>query len=91
MTHTRTQLARRPLPVDLNGNPYTPAKGYRWLTEKARADFAEIFDCEPGQVEFSLDARDRMDAYAAERAEREHPFTHRRPGARALSYAEKVY
>lgn len=79
------------LPTDLKGQPYTPVADYAWLDDAARARFAVQYDCGPSEIEFRLDARDRMDAYIAERAEREHPFTHHRPGARPLSYAEKVF
>ena len=77
--------------TDLAGLPYTPKKPRIWLTDDIRADFARQFDCAPGEVEYRLDAREAMDAYIAERNEREHPFSHHRPGARLLTTAERVF
>ena len=77
--------------TDLNGLPYTPTTPRTWLTDAIRADFARQFDCAPAEVEYRLDAREAMDAYIAERMEREHPYSHRRPGARLLTTAEMVF
>lgn len=77
--------------TDLAGLPYTPTKPRKWLTDPIRADYARQFDCVPAEVEYRLDAREAMDAYIAERKEREHPCSYRRPGARALTQAEKVF
>ena len=62
------------LPVDLHGLPYTPKKARNWLTPQTRADFAEIFDCDPREVEYRLDARDELVARIAERREYEDPY-----------------
>lgn len=78
-------------PMDWHGNPYVPARSYSWLTDAWRAEYARDFDCDPSQVEAVLDNRDAQLAKMAERAEHEHPFTHRRQGARPLTYAEKVF
>jgi hypothetical protein len=61
------------LPVDLNGMPYAPKVARNWLTPKVRADFAEIFDCDPREVEYRLDARDAMTTRIAERREYDDP------------------
>lgn len=46
-----------------------------WLNDKHRASLAASFACDPSEVEAHLDARQRMNAYIAERMEREgHPF-----------------
>jgi hypothetical protein len=79
------------LPTDLKGNPYTPVRSYSWLTDGYRSECARQMGCAPSEVEFRLDARAAMDAYAAERHEREDGMTHRRPGARALTQAERVF
>lgn len=76
---------------DTYGRPYTPAKSYAWLTDEYRASLASQFEVDPSQVEYLLDNRDRQFAWIAERQEYEFPFTHRRPGARPLTYAEKVF
>lgn len=39
-----------------------------------RDDLAAQFDCDPSEVEARLDARDRMDAYIAERREYDEPI-----------------
>lgn len=90
-TRAKNTATDRVLAVDLKGNPYTPVASYSWLDAAARARLAVQYDCDPAEIEYRLDARDRMDAYIAERQERENPFTHRRPGSRALTYAEKVF
>lgn len=46
-------------------------KARKWLTDSLRSEFARRFACEPSEVESHLDARDAMNAYAAERRERE--------------------
>lgn len=66
------------LPTDLKGNPYTPVLSYSWLTPEGRAECAKRMDCAPSEVEFRLDARAKMDAYAAERREREDPYGYER-------------
>lgn len=63
---------------DLDGRPYTPARDYSWMTGAMRSSFARQFDCDPSEVECRLDARDRMDAYIAERAEDADPYGYRR-------------
>lgn len=75
-----TQIARRAYdgPTDLQGNPYTPRKPYRWLTEKVRAELAKTFDCDPAEIECRLDARHAMDAKIAERREYEDPYGYSR-------------
>lgn len=45
-----------------------------WLNTQLRAEYARLFDCKPEEVDSCLDARERMDAYAAERRERETPY-----------------
>lgn len=62
------------IPTDLNGNPYTPARSYSWLTAKYRAECAKQMDCALSEVEFRLDARAAMDAKIAERREYEEPY-----------------
>ena len=69
MTHT---------PTDLDGNPYTPILSYSWMTDAHRATCALHMACDPSQIEFCLDARAKMDAYAAERREREDPYGYER-------------
>lgn len=66
------------LPTDLDGNPYTPVRSYSWLTTEYRAVCALQMDCRLSEVEYRLDARAKMDAYAAERREREDPMGYER-------------
>ena len=54
--------------------PAEPPRHRSWLTDKARAEFAEIHDCEPERVEEVLDNRDRAIAKARERIEYEDPM-----------------
>lgn len=79
------------LPVDLNGQPYTPIKPRPWLTEKTRADFAEIFDCAGGEVEFRLDVRDAMNARIDERREYDDPMGYEAGRDRGLASMRTSY
>lgn len=65
-------------PTDLDGNPYTPILSYGWMTDAHRATCALHMACDPSQIEYRLDARAKMDAYAAERREREDPYGYER-------------
>ena len=65
-------------PTDLDGNPYTPTLNYGWMTDAHRATCALHMSCDPSQIEFRLDARAKMDAYAAERREHEDPYGYER-------------
>jgi hypothetical protein len=65
-------------PTDLDGNPYTPVLNYGWMTDAHRAACALHMACDPSQIEYRLDARAKMDAYAAERREREDPYGYER-------------
>ena len=65
-------------PTDLDGNPYTPILSYSWMTDAHRATCALHMACDPSQIEFRLDARAKMDAYAAERREHEDPYGYER-------------
>ena len=69
MTHT---------PTDLDGNPYIPTLNYGWMTDAHRATCALYMACDPSQIEYRLDARAKMNAYAAERREREDPYGYER-------------
>ena len=54
----------------------TPTKR-PWL-DKYRAELAKSFGCKPSEVEGCIEASKKMDAYIAERMEREgHPFRSR--------------
>lgn len=75
-------------PTDLDGKPYVPARAYRWLTAKARADFSEIFDCAPSEVEYRLDAREAMIARQRERQEYEDPYGYGRGSYGSASLIE---
>lgn len=44
-----------------------------WLSAASRANLAVTFGCALDEVDDCLDARERMDAYIAERREREYP------------------
>jgi hypothetical protein len=59
------------MPIDLAGQPYTPSYPRPWLNEAHRADLAIQFDCAPGEVEYRLDARERMNAKIAKRRDYE--------------------
>lgn len=65
-------------PTDLDGNPYTPILNYGWMTDAHRATCALHMACDPSQIEYRLDARAKIDAYAAERREREDPMGYER-------------
>ena len=65
-------------PTDLDGNPYTPILSYSWMTDAHRATCALHMACDPSQIEYRLDARAKMDAYAADRREREDPCGYER-------------
>lgn len=61
MTSITTQDPNPPAVQSLTARP--------GLNDKHRADLARQFDCDPSEVDDRLDARERMDAYIAERRE----------------------
>lgn len=65
-------------PTDLDGNPYTPILNYGWMTDAHRATCALHMSCDPSQIEFRLDARAKMETYAAERCEEADPYGYSR-------------
>lgn len=54
-------------PADLNGRPYTPVKPRPWLTEAHRAKVARDYACDPREVEYRLDQKERSEAYIRNR------------------------
>lgn len=58
-------------PIDLNGQPYTPAKQRPWLNAALRADIANQMACEPAEVEYRLDKREQMDRFIEARVDYE--------------------
>lgn len=61
-----------------------------WLTEKSRAEFAEIFDCDPSEVDAKLDLQAEMAAYVRGHLEYDDPFGYQRGRVRTASTSTRM-
>lgn len=71
--------------INLHGHPYTPATPRPWLNEAHRADLARQYGCDVAEIEFRLDAHDRMNARIAERREYDDPMGYEAGRERGLA------